>query len=60
MKDITKTVEKYPLDKVNERISYYTELVKFPEEGFISVNKNLLTFWENYKLLHYPDEKTNS
>lgn len=51
----------YSLEKVNERISYYTELLaSLKNEEFRSINQNILNFWTSYKLNNYPDEKTNS
>lgn len=48
----------YPLEKVNERISYYTQLLPtLKNESIKSINQNLLNFWTNYKSKYYPDEK---
>lgn len=54
-------LELYPLEKVNERISYYTKyLASLKKEQFRTINENLLKFWQNYKSEQYPNEKTNS
>lgn len=51
----------YPLEKVNERISYYTELLaSLKNESVRSINQNLLNFWTTYKSKYYSDEKANS
>lgn len=51
----------YSLEKVNERISYYTELLaSLKNEQFRSINQNLLDFWKNYKLNNYPEKQINS
>lgn len=51
----------YPLEKVNERISYYKQLLaSLKKEELRTINQNILRFWENYKSNYYPDEKAES
>lgn len=58
MKKIIKKSDCYSIEKVNQRISFYNgTLLSLKEENELIINKKLLTFWENYKLKNYPDEK---
>ena len=54
-------MELYPIEKVNERISYYQNLLSnLKDENLRSINEHLLSFWTNFKSQHYSDEKTKS
>ena len=48
-------VDIYPLEKVNERISYYENELINPSRSILHVTNCLLNFWKNYKANHYPN-----
>lgn len=58
MKRIIRKSEIYSIEKVEERIAFYTnklETTKTPD-----TDNKLLLFWENYKLKNFNDAKTGS
>jgi len=56
MKKIIRKTEVYSLQKVNERIEYYTQkAILIKEEQATIINSKLLSFWTNYKSIHYPE-----
>lgn len=60
MKKIIRKSDIYSLEKVNERIEYYTKsienmLQKPNHQASIDIEKNLLKFWKNYKLKNYAE-----
>jgi hypothetical protein len=58
MKKLIRKSDCYSIEKVNERIAFYTN--KMESTKTLDIDLKLLTFWENYKHKNYNYAETKS